>query len=66
MQAERPIHLIDPACGMTVDVAHAEGAGLLQEREGRSHAFCRTGCRRAFVEGPDEYTARAEAAAPAT
>jgi len=63
MQAERPTHVIDPVCGMTVDVAKAEEAGLLLEHEGRTYAFCRSGCRRAFVESPDEYIAQAEAAA---
>ena len=62
MQAERPAKLIDPVCGMTVDVASAESAGLLLEHEGRTWAFCREGCRRAFVEEPDAYIAKAEAA----
>lgn len=62
MQAERPTQLIDPVCGMTVDVARAEEAGLLLEHEGRTFAFCRSGCRAAFVDDPDEYTARAEVA----
>lgn len=65
MQVERPTQLIDPVCGMTVDVARAEEAGLLLEHLDRTYAFCRAGCRRAFVEGPDEYVARAEAAATA-
>ena len=63
MQAERPTHLIDPVCGMTVDVAKAEAAGLLLEYEDRTNAFCRPGCRRAFVEDPAQYVAKAEAAA---
>lgn len=62
MQAERPATLIDPVCGMTVDVAAAEAAGLLLEHEGRTWAFCRAGCRRAFVDEPGEYVSRAEAA----
>jgi len=65
MQAERPTHLVDPVCGMTVDVVHAEEAGLLLEHEGRTYAFCRSGCRRAFVEAPLEYVASAEALAAA-
>ena len=63
MQAERPTHLIDPVCGMTVEVARAEGAGLLLEHEGRTYVFCRAGCRRAFVEDPAPYITQAEAAA---
>ncbi len=63
MTADRPGSLIDPVCGMTVDVARAEAAGLLVEHEGRTYAFCRPGCRRAFLEGPEEYVAQAERAA---
>lgn len=62
MQAERPEKLIDPVCGMTVDVAKAEAAGLLLEHEGRTWGFCREGCKRAFVESPAEYIAQAEVA----
>jgi YHS domain-containing protein len=65
MQAERPQKLIDPVCGMTVDVARAEEAGLLLEYEDRTYAFCRAGCKRAFVESPAEYVAKAEADAAA-
>jgi YHS domain-containing protein len=65
MQAERPTTLIDPVCGMTVDVGRAEAAGLLLEHEGRTYAFCQSGCRRAFVDGPEEYVAKAEAATAA-
>jgi YHS domain-containing protein len=62
MEAVRPAKLVDPVCGMTVDVAAAEAAGLLLEYEGRTFAFCRSGCRRAFVEEPATYVAKAEAA----
>jgi Cu+-exporting ATPase len=65
MQTERPEKLIDPVCGMSVDVAAAEAAGRLLEFEGRTYAFCRDGCKRAFVEGPAEYIAQAEAAVSA-
>lgn len=68
MQAERPEKLIDPVCGMTVDVGAAEAAGLLLDYEDRTYAFCRAGCKRAFVDSPAEFVARAEEAvtAPAT
>jgi YHS domain-containing protein len=65
MQAERPTHLIDPVCGMSVDVARAEAASLLLEHGGRTWAFCRAGCRRAFLEEPETYVAKAEAEAVA-
>jgi len=56
---ERPTHLLDPVCGMTVDVGRAEAAGLLVELEGRTYAFCGPGCRRTFVDEPLLYTAAA-------
>lgn len=60
---DRPAAVIDPVCGMTVDVARAQAAGLTTEHEGRTYAFCRSGCLRAFGEEPDVYAAKAEAAA---
>lgn len=63
MMTERPTSLIDPVCGMSVDVPAAETAGLLLEYEGRTWAFCRSGCRRAFLEGPEEYISRADRSA---
>ena len=63
MMTDRPAQLIDPVCGMTVNVAGAEAAGLLLEHEDRTYGFCRDGCRRAFLEGPAAYIAKAEAAA---
>ena len=62
MTTQEPNTTVDPVCGMTVDVATAEEAGLLLEHEGRTWAFCRAGCRRAFVEEPDVYISKAEAA----
>ena len=62
MESVRPAKLVDPVCGMTVDVAAAEAAGLLLEYDGRTYAFCRSGCRRAFVDEPATYVAKAEAA----
>jgi YHS domain-containing protein len=65
MMTERPSHLIDPVCGMTVEVAHAEAAGLLLDYDGRTFAFCGAGCRRAFVEETSAYLqVDAAAAAP--
>jgi YHS domain-containing protein len=50
---------------MAVDVARAEADGLTIEHDGRTYAFCRSGCRRAFREQPDVYVAKAEATAVA-
>ena len=63
MSVDRPEQLIDPVCGMTVNVAKAEANDLLLEHEGRWYAFCRSGCKRAFLEEPAEYVAAAEQAA---
>ena len=57
--------MLDPVCGMTVNVARAEEAGLTLEHNGRTYAFCRSGCRRSFEEEPATYAAKAEAAATA-
>ena len=63
--SEKPTSVIDPVCGMTVDVARAEAADLTIEHEGRTYAFCRSGCKRAFAEEPHVYAAKVEAAAQA-
>jgi len=56
----RPERVLDPVCGMTVDVSIAEAAGLTVEHEGRTFAFCREGCLRAFREEPAVYAAKAD------
>ncbi len=63
---DRPAQIIDPICGMTVDVARAEASGLLVEYDGRTYGFCRDGCRRAFLEDPARAAADAVAAADTT
>ena len=60
MSGSRPERVLDPICSMTVTVADAEGAGLTTEYEGRTYAFCRSGCQRAFAEQPATYAAVAE------
>ncbi len=61
----KPQRVLDPVCGMTVDVAAAEADGRTLERDGRIYAFCRDGCRRAFLEDPATYVAAAEDAGAA-
>ncbi len=46
------IVLLDPVCGMTVDRARARH---LAEHEGVVYAFCRMGCRTAFIQEPGAY-----------
>ena len=62
MSGDRPERVLDPVCGMTVDVAKAEADGLTIEHEGKTYAFCRSGCLRAFQEEPDVYAAKAQQA----
>jgi YHS domain-containing protein len=45
-----------------VNVARAKAEGLTFEHDGRTYAFCRAGCRRAFIEEPAQYAALAERA----
>ena len=47
--------LIDPVCGMTVDVAAAEAAGLVLDHDGTTYAFCGKGCFLEFRDDPATY-----------
>jgi YHS domain-containing protein len=47
---------------MTIDVAAAEAAGLTALYNGRTFAFCGSGCLRAFGEEPALYASKAETA----
>jgi len=62
---DTPTKVIDPVCGMTVDVAQAQENGRTLEHEGRTYAFCSSGCLRAFREEPGAHAAKAQAAAEA-
>ncbi len=62
MSGSRPERVLDPVCGMTVDVARAEADGLTIEHGGRTFAFCRSGCLRVFKEEPAAYAAKADQA----
>ena len=57
MSGAHPDTVIDPVCGMTVNVSAAEADGRTITHEGRTYAFCRAGCRRAFEEDPASYIA---------
>jgi xanthine dehydrogenase accessory factor len=46
------IVLVDPVCGMTVD---RDRARHLAEHDGVVYAFCRMGCRTAFIQEPGAY-----------
>ena len=45
----------DPVCGMTVDRATAEAAGLVAEHEGVTYYFCGRGCLLDFRDDPDRF-----------
>jgi YHS domain-containing protein len=66
MSGNHPERVIDPVCGMAVDVAVAEAEGLTTEHEGRTYAFCSAGCLRAFHEDPAAYATTAETAGTLT
>lgn len=59
--SEKPSVVIDPICGMRVDVATAEAEGLTVDLDGRIFAFCRPACRVTFLEDPAAHAARAAA-----
>ena len=46
---------IDPVCGMTVDLADAQAAGLTTEYDGQTYAFCGRGCLLDFMDDPATY-----------
>jgi YHS domain-containing protein len=50
-----PATVIDPVCGMTVDVAEARAAGLTTEHQGETYAFCGRGCLLDFKDDPATY-----------
>lgn len=57
----------DPVCGMSVRLDAAREAGLVLEHEAHTYAFCRSGCRDAFIAAPDQYiTSHRHAADPGT
>ena len=62
MSGSHPERVLDPVCGMTVRVDAAEADGLTAEHEGKTFAFCRPGCRDAFLANPQMYVERAESA----
>lgn len=62
MSDNHPERVVDPVCGMSVDVERAEAQGLTADYEGRRFAFCRAGCQRAFLEDPATYAAAASSA----
>ena len=52
--------MLDPVCGMVVDVAEARDAGLTLERPEREYAFCAAGCLGTFAKDPQRYIPKVE------
>ena len=46
---------IDPVCGMSVDVAEAQAAGLTTDHDGQTYAFCGRGCLLDFRDDAARY-----------
>ncbi len=49
--------VIDPVCGMSVDLAAARPKGLTFTHEGTEYGFCGRGCRLEFEEDPGRFLA---------
>jgi len=49
--------ILDPVCGMVVDLADAREHGLTLEMEDREYAFCGPGCMKNFSKSPARYRA---------
>ena len=47
--------MLDPVCGMTVDLDAARAQGLVTEHEGVTYAFCGRGCFLDFKDNPATY-----------
>lgn len=47
--------VLDPVCGMTIQLESARGSGLTFTHAGVEYGFCGRGCRLDFEEQPDHY-----------
>ena len=47
--------VLDPVCGMTVDMAAAEASGLTAEHDGQTYYFCGKGCKLEFGDDPERF-----------
>ena len=50
--------ILDPVCGMIVDVEEQRGHGLTTEHSGKTYAFCSSGCKSSFEADPATYAAK--------
>ena len=42
----------DPVCGMQIDSSQAAAQAM---HDGKAYFFCSEGCRKIFLENPDQY-----------
>ncbi|HEY6959268.1 MAG TPA: hypothetical protein VI814_10615 [Candidatus Limnocylindria bacterium] len=54
------VKMLDPVCGMVVDIAEARDAGLTLERPEREYAFCAAGCLTSFAKDPQRFIPKVE------
>ena len=55
MAGPGPGQVLDPVCGMTVDLESAATRGLTLEHEGTTYAFCGKGCLLEFGDDPGRF-----------
>ncbi len=65
MSANAPDRMLDPICDMIVVVADAQARGRTVEHDGRTYAFCSSGCVKAFQADPAKWAAKADASVTA-
>jgi len=53
--------MLDPVCGMIIDIADAREHGLTLEMPDREYAFCSPGCLRTFSQSPTRFKAKVDA-----
>lgn len=47
--------VVDPVCGMTVDIVKARASGLVAEQRGVEYGFCGKGCKLEFGDDPERF-----------
>ncbi|MEO7665136.1 MAG: YHS domain-containing protein [Candidatus Limnocylindrales bacterium] len=55
MAGPGPDQVIDPVCGMTVDLGSARERDLVVEHEGTTFGFCGRGCKLEFGDDPARF-----------
>lgn len=52
---EAAASVVDPVCGMNVDIAKARASGLIAEHLGVEYGFCGKGCKLEFGDDPERF-----------